>query len=68
MSNDDQKHNAAQNADEEIKDGKSVLGHAPEDVEDIDQTLESVGLPSDKNGPRELNSEEVIAEADKNQR
>ncbi len=65
--NDDQKHDNAQNADEGIKDSKSALGHAPEDVEDIDKTLESVGLPNDDKGPHELNSEEVIEEADKNQ-
>lgn len=65
--NDDQKHEDAENADEEIKDEKSSLGHAPEDVEDIDETLESVGLASDQNGPHELNSEEIINEADKHQ-
>lgn len=65
--NDDQKHLDAENADEEIQDEKSPLGHAPEDVEDIDKTLEGVGLPNDDNGPKELNSEEVINEADKNQ-
>lgn len=54
-------------ADEEISDGASSLGSAPEDVEDIDETLTSVGLPNDDNGPKELNSEEVIEEADKRQ-
>ncbi len=64
---DDQKHDKADSADEEIQDEESSLGHAPKDVEDIDETLKSVGLPSDENGPRELNSQEVINEADKNQ-
>jgi len=64
---DDDQHNQADSADEEIQDGKSVLGHAPEEVEDIDKTLKSVGLPSDENGPRELNSQEVIDSADKHQ-
>lgn len=65
--NDDQKHEEAVKADEELQDEKGALGHAPEDVEDIDQTLKSVGLPSDEDGPRELNSEKVIDEADKHQ-
>lgn len=65
--NDDQKHQDAGNADEEISDGASSLGSAPEDVEDIDATLESVGLPSDENGPHELNSQQVIDKADKHQ-
>lgn len=64
---DDAKHQAAESADEEIQDEKSVLGHAPEEVEDIDQTLKSVGLPSDEDGPRELNSKKVLDEADKHQ-
>ena len=64
---DDQKHENAQSADEEIQDEESSLGHAPKDVEDIDETLKGVGLPTDESGPRELNSEEVINEADKNQ-
>lgn len=45
-------------ADEEIAD---------QGVEDIDKTLSSVGLPNDDKGPKELNSEQVIEEADKNQ-
>ncbi len=53
--------------DEEVADTASPLGSAPEDVEDIDETLESVGLPSDKDGPRELNSQTIIDQADKNQ-
>ncbi len=65
--NDDQKHQTAPSSDEEITDEASSLGSAPEDVEDIDATLESVGLPSDENGPHELNSEKVLQEADKNQ-
>ncbi len=65
--NDDQKHKVSEAADEEIQDGASVLGHAPEEVEDIDQTLKGVGLPSDEKGPHELNSEKVIEEADKHQ-
>lgn len=67
MNDDDQKHNFAADADEEVKDMEGPLGHAPEEVEDIDETLNSVGLPNDDKGPHELNSEEVIAEADKNQ-
>lgn len=64
---DDQKHDQAESADEEIQDEKSALGHAPEEVEDIDQTLKSVGLPSDEDGPKELNSQKIIDEADKHQ-
>lgn len=67
MSDDDDQHNIADSADEEITDAKSPLGHAPEDVEDIDETLKSVGLPSDEDGPRELNSQQVIDSADKHQ-
>lgn len=65
--NDDQKHQHANTADEEISDGAGPLGSAPEDVEDIDETLKSVGLPSDEDGPRELNSKKVLDEADKHQ-
>jgi hypothetical protein len=54
-------------ADEQIKDEASVLGSASEDVEDIDDTVESVGLPSDEDGIKELNSAQVIEDADKNQ-
>lgn len=64
---DDDQHNIADSADEEIQDGKSVLGHAPEEVGDIDKTLKSVGLPSDEDGSRELNAQQVIDSADKNQ-
>jgi len=64
---DDTQHQEAQTADEELQDQKGALGHAPEDVEDIDETLQSVGLPSDEQGPRELNSQKVIDEADKHQ-
>lgn len=64
---DDLKHKHEEEADEEIQDSKSPLGHAPEEVEDIDKTLKSVGLPSDENGPRELNSQQVLDEADKHQ-
>jgi len=65
--NDGQKHADANSSDEEISDEQSPLGHAPEDVEDIDETLKSVGLPNDDKGPHELNSAEVIDKADKNQ-
>lgn len=65
--NDDQKHKIAEEADEEIIDEESPLGSAPQEAEDIDKTLKNVGLPSDENGLRELNSEQVIDEADKNQ-
>ena len=64
---DDLQHAKADEADEELGDQKGALGHAPEDVEDIDETLKSVGLPSDEKGPRELNSQKVIDEADKRQ-
>ena len=47
VSDDQHRHEDANTADEEIADQKSPLGHAPEDVEDIDATLESVGLPND---------------------
>lgn len=63
--NDDQKN--PNNTDEEVADTASPLGSAPENVEDIDATLKSVGLPSDEKGPHELNSGEVIEQADKNQ-
>lgn len=65
--NDDQKHISADSADEEIQDEQSPLGHASSEPEDIDKTLEGVGLPSDEKGPHELNSQEVIDKADKNQ-
>ncbi|MBI2019955.1 hypothetical protein HYS94_00855 [Candidatus Daviesbacteria bacterium] len=64
---DDQKHEDAQKADEELQDESSPLGHASEETEDIDETLKSVGLPNDDQGPKELNSQEVIDKADKNQ-
>lgn len=67
MANDPKKHDDAKTADEEITDGASSLGSAPEDVEDIDKTLESVGLPNDDKGPHELNSQEVIDRSDKHQ-
>lgn len=60
--NDDQKN--TNDIDEEVADTASPLGSAPEDVEDIDNTVESVGLPSDEDGPHELNSQEVIEKAD----
>lgn len=63
----DDQHKKADSADEEIADGKSALGHAPEDVEDIDETLKSVGLPNDDDGIHELNSQDVLDKADKNQ-
>ena len=65
--NDDQTKMDPDSADEELMDQKSSLGSEPEDVEDIDETLDSVGLPSDENGPHELNSQEVLEEADKHQ-
>ena len=65
--NDDQTKMDPDSADEELVDQKSSLGSEPEDVEDIDETLDSVGLPSDENGPHELNSQEVLEEADKHQ-
>lgn len=64
---DDQQHNKSDSADEGITDGKSVLGHAPEESEDVDDTLASVGLPNDNEGFRELNSQQVIDVADKHQ-
>ena len=67
LSTDDQKHQDSDSADEEIADSQSPLGHAPQDVEDIDETLTSVGLPNDDSGAKELNSQEVIEKADKNQ-
>ncbi|OGE38057.1 hypothetical protein A3B45_04005 [Candidatus Daviesbacteria bacterium RIFCSPLOWO2_01_FULL_39_12] len=65
---DDLKHKQAEEADEEITDEESSLGHAPKDVEDIDETLESVGLPSDKKGPKELNLAKAIEKTSKSQR
>ena len=67
LTNDDKKHQQSDSADEEITDEQSVLGSAHEDVEDVDETVESVGLPSDDDGPRELNSAQVLEEADKKQ-
>jgi hypothetical protein len=63
--NEDQDENDAESP--EVQDEESVLGSAPEEVEEIDETLESVGVPSDEDGPRELNIEEAIDEADQNQ-
>ena len=63
--NDDQEN--ANDLDEEVADTASPLGSAPEDVEDIDDTMASVGLPADEDGVHELNSAEVMDEADKNQ-
>ena len=55
-------------ADEEITDGKSILGHAPEESADVDDTLAAVGLAGDgEDGPRELNSEAIIDAADQHQ-
>lgn len=67
MLNDDQKHTQALSADEEISDGASSLGSAPEDVEDIDETAKAMGLPTDEDGMHELNSAQVIEQADKHQ-
>lgn len=67
MTDDDLKHQQSNTADEELVDEKSPLGSMPEEAEDIDETLESVGLPSDKHGPKELNSQNVIDEAEKKQ-
>lgn len=64
---DDQKHSDAQKADEQLVDESSPGGSAPEESEDIDETLANVGLPNDDEGPKELNSKEVIDKADKNQ-
>lgn len=64
---DDQKHQEANTADEELIDESSSLGSAPQEAEDVDATLESVGLPNDDDGIRELNSQEVLDRADKNQ-
>lgn len=63
--NDDQKHQQAEAADEEMQDEVSPLGSMTADTEDIDATLESVGLQSDDNGPHELNSQEIMDKADK---
>lgn len=60
---DDQKAKV-NSADEEIADGESILGHAPKESSDVDDTLASVGLLGDEDGPRELNSEAVIDAAD----
>lgn len=63
---DDQK-TIADSADEEIADGKSILGHAPEESADVDDTMTAVGLKGDEDGVRELNSEAVIDAADQHQ-
>lgn len=34
------------------------------EVEDVDKTLESVGLPSDEEGPRELNIAGAVEQAE----
>ena len=67
LMNNDNQDDLGKGADEEITDGASSLGHAPEDTEDIDATLKSVGLPSDDNGPHELNSQKVLDRADQKQ-
>lgn len=68
MVSDDQKHDQANSADEEIKDEESPAGSATSsEPEDIDATLSSVGLPNDDNGPQELNSQKVIEEAEESQ-
>lgn len=54
-------------ADDPKVDPMSADEEKTEKAEDIDQTLENVGLPNDDNGPKELNSQEVIEQADKNQ-
>lgn len=66
--NDDQKHQLANQADEDIDGEQSALGSSSaSEAEDIDATLESVGLPNDDNGPHELNSEQALQDADKHQ-
>lgn len=67
MSDDELKHQQSQTADEEITDEESPLGSMPKESEDIDQTLKSVGLPNDDDGPRELNSQQVIDRSNKHQ-
>jgi hypothetical protein len=65
--NDDDNMSALKQSDEQAADEVSPLGSTPDDVEDIDATMESVGLPSDEDGPHELNSQEVIDRADRDQ-
>jgi len=48
----DDKQNIADSADEEIADGKSILGHAPEESPDVDDALAAVGLHTDEDEPR----------------
>jgi hypothetical protein len=55
------------NSDEQLGDETSVLGSTPEDVEDIDATMASVGLPNDNDGLHELDSQAVIERADRDQ-
>ncbi len=54
-------------ADEEVADGESILGHAPRESASVDDTLAAVGLKGDEDGPRELNSEAIIDAADQHQ-
>jgi len=54
-------------ADDPKVDPMSADEEKSEKAEDIDETLENVGLPNDDNGPKELNSEKVISEADQHQ-
>ena len=65
MTDENQKHKEPESP--QRQDEESSLGSVPGDVEDIDETLKSVGIPSDDDGPRELNSDEVLSEADKHQ-
>lgn len=53
---DEKKHQIIQQPDEQISGETSNLGSMPEESQDVDELVESVGLKSDKNGPHELNS------------
>lgn len=64
----DDQQAALNNADEENADASSILGHAPEESADVDETLKAVGLAGDdEDGPRELNSDAIISAADQHQ-
>ncbi|MBI2022837.1 hypothetical protein HYS97_03250 [Candidatus Daviesbacteria bacterium] len=50
------KHEDLKRMDEQIEAETGSLGSMPEEVMDIDETAKSVGLETDENGLKELNS------------
>jgi hypothetical protein len=64
LQDEDAKDHIYEGSDEEEVDQKKPWGHAPEDVADIEEMLDDVGIQGDDDGPHELNVQDVI---DKNQ-